>query len=1531
MKAPSSLPAHDLASTGTLEPVDGFAYFMAPDASDVFFFKGNGISFGLEGSIGTVEDSVGLASGFTLHDGSQFVPGAQGSGDLFDLVPAASMPPDPAAPLGANPGIVTAANSIPDDVSHGGALSGEGTPTFESLFPGHSAADLFSTLADPITGDSPDQTAVGPPAADPAAGDLTGQSTWSSATLAELKSDSSTSFFNAPDTLSDQPNSASDYLGFAGPLHVGSAQSLTLSSGFSPLGQPSNSSTIGAEPGLFGPALSNNVSGPALPAAGDRGFSAQQSERGGFLAASGGPVAQAASAASVSLGTAAASGSSQIVTLAGSGLVFDNTFDSGVSATFQNEIVAAENYLQSLCSNTCTVNVTFDLESINPNYSGENFFNPIVVSYSSYINALEAHAATATEEAAVAALANLPDPSHGSGFEISIGEARILGLAGPGSSTDDTVILNSVYWTASALQNHPGDAEAVIEHELTEGIFGRIGSLGIADPPYWSPMDLFRFTASGQRDFTGGQDGKLTYFSVNGSNVYTGLQYHNPVNGSGQFDGFDFADWDQVGADANAHDPFGPGGPGVGDPGTLSATDIAILEALGWNPSTTYVWGTGTNGSFATAANWSPGILPTSGIDVVLIGTGNYTVTSSVSETVNSLSTAAGTTFNITGGTFTVDNGTGTGTNAGTIEVESGATLVVHGTMSGTIKILGGTELDYGTSAGTIVNSGGAEYVEAGGTANTTTVNSGGYEYVEAGGTANTTTVNSGYELDYGTSAGTTVNSGGYEYVQAGGTANTTTVNSGGYEFDYGTSAGTTVSSGGVEYAQAGGTANTTTVNSGGYEIVQAGGTANTTTVNSGGYEFDYGTSAGTTVNSGGYEYVLAGGTANTTTVNNSGYEVDYGTSAGTTVNSGGYEYVEAGGTANTTTVNSGGYEVDYGTSAETTVSSGGVEYAQAGGTANTTTVNSGGYEIVQSGGTANTTTVNSGGYEFDYGTSAGTTVSSGGYEYVQAGSTANTTTVNSGGYEVDYGTSTGTTVSNGGVEYVQAGGTAITTTVNGGGYELDYGTSAGATVNSGGIEYVQAGGTANSTTVNTGGYELDYGTSAGTTVNSGGYEIVQAGGTANTPTVNSGGYEYVQAGATASGTTLAGGTVVVLSGGAATGTFIFAGSGLLVLNDLNYSGLQLAGFTATTDKIDFTGISFSGSTHFTFNTTTDLLTVTDGTHTATMTIDGQHTQQSFTISSDGIGGTIITDPALSADGVDSFSNTSGFPTITGGAHTATITTDGQHTQQNFTMSFDGSGGTIATDAPLSADTSVGSFSNTSGGTHTASITTDEQHTQQSFTISSDGSGGTIVTDPLLSADGSVGSFSNTSGQPTITDGTHTAAITTDGQNTQQSFTMSSDGSGGTIVTDPLLSADGSVGSFSSGTATPAATPVETPVASSAPPADHGAAATAGLAALGNPQNDTFVFNMHLMHLGSNSMATPQSPFASGTMSQFATFDPTQASHGGSPTGALSFGPAAIAEHVSFDFGTHDANPGATVLLSESHPVDLYAHPPLIG
>jgi hypothetical protein len=44
-------------------------------------------------------------------------------------------------------------------------------------------------------------------------------------------------------------------------------------------------------------------------------------------------------------------------------------------------------------------------------------------------------------------------------------------------------------------------------------------------------------------------------------------------------------------------------------------------------------------------------------------------------------------------------------------------------------------------------------------------------------------------------------------------------------------------------------------------------------------------------------------------------------------------------------------------------------------------------------------------------------------------------------------------------------------------------------------------------------------------------------------------------------------------------------------------------------------------------------LTVTDGTHTASLTLLGQYSAQNFTLASDGHGGTMITDPAVGSGG----------------------------------------------------------------------------------------------------------------------------------------------------------------------------------------------------------------------------------------------------------------------------------------------------------
>jgi Ca2+-binding RTX toxin-like protein len=263
----------------------------------------------------------------------------------------------------------------------------------------------------------------------------------------------------------------------------------------------------------------------------------------------------------------------EAVTLAGSGLVFVNSYDANVTDAYRNAVITAENFLQSHFTDQVTASVNFALQPLGGSFSAQNSFSETAVSYAAFAAALRGHATTADDVLAVNGLP-LTDPSNGAGFSLATTQARILGLAVQTNSVDDTVTLNSdLPFTFGQ------DAVGALEHEITEGVFGRTASLGFAQHRY-SPLDLFRFTASGQRDYTGGSDGVATFFGVDGAHVTT-LQYHSSISAAGVNDGFDLGDWDHTRGDS-----FGPGGPS--SPGGISATDLQVLDVLGWS-STPFV------------------------------------------------------------------------------------------------------------------------------------------------------------------------------------------------------------------------------------------------------------------------------------------------------------------------------------------------------------------------------------------------------------------------------------------------------------------------------------------------------------------------------------------------------------------------------------------------------------------------------------------------------------------------------------------------------------------------------------------------------------------------------------------------------------------------------------------------------------------------------------------------------------------------------------------------------------------------------
>jgi len=366
------------------------------------------------------------------------------------------------------------------------------------------------------------------------------------------------------------------------------------------------------------------------------------------------------------------------------------------------------------------------------------------------------------------------------------------------------------------------------------------------------------------------------------------------------------------------------------------------------------------------------------------------------------------------------------------------------------------------------------------------------------------------------------------------------------------------------------------------------------------------------------------------------------------------------------------------GTSLSATVLAGGIQYVLSGGHASGTT-DSGGADIVLAGGLASGTRVASGGIEVasSGGILLSTTVLAGGIQYVLSGGAASSA-ADSGGVNIVLagGVANNTRVASGGIEVVSSGGTLLS-----------------ATVLASGVEYALSGGLATGTVINGGNEQvLSGGTAAGATVEGGGFLVVSSGGSVNGATISSATTEIQSGGLTgANPITYAGGAALVLDASA------------------NFSG-TIAGFTGG-DFLDLKDIAFGSITSMNFveagNNLSGTLTVTDGSHTANLTLLGNYSLSQFTSASDGHGGTVITDPPASspvlwgqnpdADALLLKPTTSEAATgpsstvelrggaVSDGSHTANITLLGNYSPSQFTSASDGHGGTVITDPPASS------------------------------------------------------------------------------------------------------------------------------------------------------------------------------------------------------------------------------------------------------
>jgi hypothetical protein len=122
------------------------------------------------------------------------------------------------------------------------------------------------------------------------------------------------------------------------------------------------------------------------------------------------------------------------------------------------------------------------------------------------------------------------------------------------------------------------------------------------------------------------------------------------------------------------------------------------------------------------------------------------------------------------------------------------------------------------------------------------------------------------------------------------------------------------------------------------------------------------------------------------------------------------------------------------------------------------------------------------------------------------------------------------------------------------------------------------------------------------------------------------------------SGSAVSAGALVVGAGasveltGANSGTVTFAGAtGTLTVDNAANFGGKIGGQLAIGDVIDLTNITAGANATLAYsgNNSPGTLTVSDGTHTASIALLGNYTLANFTASSDGHGGTSVIDPPL--------------------------------------------------------------------------------------------------------------------------------------------------------------------------------------------------------------------------------------------------------------------------------------------------------------
>jgi VCBS repeat-containing protein len=250
---------------------------------------------------------------------------------------------------------------------------------------------------------------------------------------------------------------------------------------------------------------------------------------------------------------------------------FNVTFDSSVNAVQQAAVQAVANFFNAHFIDPITVDINVSFANIGG--LGASSFSLVTHSFSDITTALTNDSTSADDATAVASLPG-SDPVTGThSWTMTPAEEMALGLIPDnGTASDGSVRFSSTanfdFDRTDGIAAGAFDFFGVVAHEFTEIMGRELNAVGntVASGAGDHPLDLFKFSAAGAREFVGTNAG---YFSIDGGT--TNLDNFNTATNG------DFGDW----AGSAGNDSFLAFSPS-GVVNFVSLTDLREMDVIGW-------------------------------------------------------------------------------------------------------------------------------------------------------------------------------------------------------------------------------------------------------------------------------------------------------------------------------------------------------------------------------------------------------------------------------------------------------------------------------------------------------------------------------------------------------------------------------------------------------------------------------------------------------------------------------------------------------------------------------------------------------------------------------------------------------------------------------------------------------------------------------------------------------------------------------------------------------------------------------------